>query len=715
MTEIFLRGKESNKLNIREKFSLTGKSILVLFILLIFICVGIRIWAEQKISKIPYPSFISASGQGVAVAWGHTIYLLDHEGHITGKETIPENVELTQLKLVDNETYIADVETQGIYKLKDGGLTALIDASKLIHFLFKFSFNADKSKIYIADGSNHRIHIFHADGRLIKSIGREGKNPGELKFPNSIVLTQDGNFLIVNTNAFRLDIFSPEGEFVKTFADVTAIKNNNIKNGVIRERVFNGEAGTYEWPTILTLCGEKAVFLLAKDGLQKSKLVVYDDQGQFAGELIPSRPLKKAVDVASWENKVVVTDEETRKIHLFNVDNMSYIGEFSKELVKLGSEETKKEKEYSLISRLSLVILLLLAAPVTILFLRQRRQEANKIDAIDIRSLIPPEAIWAVVEDKRKMIHAIIIIALIPVGVMIAEFLTGQIIPPLVTAIILILLMFSIPFAMKFMVESGYLIIARRKFIEKILKAISSKLKEALKPDETIAGCTVLQKSMFGENTLFVLTSRQIILFDVTGGIGLAQFSLKNLSHYGYRNIKDVSVENVQKPSRFMGKTLTPGRYTLNISIDEGTGSKELTYFLVQKQILEKIKAFLEENRFKGEFIDSRFEHKKKFKPIHPGWRGKTIPPRVMAPMLSAIFPGLGQFYNRQIFKGRVFSAVFLFLILILIYPIRTMIEKSAEYGFKDIWTVISMIIVLLTFYGYNIADAYHNSTENKL
>ncbi len=54
MAEVFLRAKERNGLNIGEKFSLTSKSILVLFILLIFICVGVRLWAENKKSEVPY-------------------------------------------------------------------------------------------------------------------------------------------------------------------------------------------------------------------------------------------------------------------------------------------------------------------------------------------------------------------------------------------------------------------------------------------------------------------------------------------------------------------------------------------------------------------------------------------------------------------------------------------------------------------------------------
>ncbi len=728
MTEIFLREKESNGLNIREKFSLTSKSILVLFILLIFICVGIRIWAEKKKSEVPYPSFISASSHGVAVAWGKTIYLLDHEGNVTGKENIPPEVEITQLKLVDNEIYIADVETKGIYKLKNGGLTGLIDASKLIHFLFKFSFNEDRSKIYIADGSNHRIHIFHADGKLIKSIGREGKEPGELKFPNSIVLTQDGNFLIVNTNAFRLDIYSPEGDFVKTYVDVKSIGKKYIprRGDFIRELFSKGEEeekGQYKWPTILTQSVEKVVFLLAQGDLVKAKLIVYDEQGQFAGELKPSEKLKKPVDVSSWEDRIVVTDEETRKIHLFNIANMSYVGIFSKELDKLGAEKAHQQKYYENISLIALISLIILFIPVAILLMKQRYQEVKVLEATDIKSLVPPEAIWAAQEDKKKMILACSLIGFVIILLSIFNVLLSYL-PreksdiPLVLIIaltIFILTFFTIIYTFKLLMRSGYLNIARRPVIEKILKAVSLKLKEILKSDENIVGCTALKSSrVSGKFTLLVLTNRRFLLFDVANNI--YRFTPGDFSQYGYRNIKNILVEKIKQPLRVLTKIAQLNIYMLRLSIDDGTKVKELSFFLEQNQILERIKSFLEENRLKGEFIVFRVEEQKvTFKAIHPDWRGKAISPKYIAPILSAIFPGLGQFYNRQIFKGTYFSATMLFFTLMLIYPLRSIVNRSTEYDQIDLLVIFSIIICVLLFYCANIADAYRNSKENKL
>jgi hypothetical protein len=712
MKEIFAGKKEENKLMVGKELSqIKNKNILILFILLIFAFVGVRIWAEKEINDVPLPNFISASERGVAVSWGQTIYLLDHEGRVTGKETI----ELTQIKFVDGELWIADYNSKSIYKLKDNELTRIIDAANLIRSTFKFVFNKAGDKIYITDSTNHRVHIFDKQGKFERSFGKEGKAPGELKFPNSIVLTEDGNFLIVNTNAFRLDIYSPEGEFIKTFAEVKGIGKKADPRRDARELLLHGEAavGRYEWPTILTQCGDKVVFLLAKNGLIYSKAVVYDREGKFVGELIPPYPFEEASDLASWGNMAAVTDKEARKIHLFNVDNMYYAGEFSSELDKKGNEDTKKANEYRLISRVSLAILLFLALPVFILLIRQRRKEAKDIDAIDIKSLVPSDAIWAVQEDKIKMAIAMILIVLNPFIIIIDIFLKDKkIISPLVNLIILMIIVLVIHYSIKLMMDSGYLIIARRRIIEKMLKTVSPKLRDVLGPEETVVGCTVLQTQRIAVKfTLFVLTNRQLLLFEIVGTAW--RFTLADFSRYGYGNVKKVSVEQATKTSRFMKPATSLNKLVL--SVDDGTGTKELTFYLLRKQILEKIKTFLEEKRLQGDFIETRVVNENTFKAIHPGWRGKKIPEKWIAPILSAIFPGLGQFYNRQILKGTGFCAVFLFFIFILIYPLRTIVEKSAEYNLKDLLAVVSMIVVLLMFYYINIADAYSNTKKESL
>ncbi len=682
---------------VEKQFSqLRNKRILIIFILLITALVGIRLWANGKKNEVSSPNFITASGQTVAVSWGRAIYLLDHEGNVTGREALSPSVELSQIKLINNELWIADYTSKSVYKLKDGMLSRVLNGDSLIRNAFKFTLDNGKDKIYVTDSSNHKVYIYNIDGSFVKSFGKEGKGVAELKFPNSIVLDKDGNLLIVNTNAFRLDIYSLDGNFLKTLADVEAV-------------------GKYKYPTLLTQSRDKIIFLLAKNGLQKSKILVYDDQGRFSGELFPPQPLQISGDVASWDNNVLVTDNETRKIHLFNVDTMAYIGSFSKELEELGIKDTQEAKYYDLISFYSLIVLLLVAAPVFFLLVRQRRREAKVITAADITQLIPNDAIWAVEIKKGKLVAAVALFVLLvtilgAVSIAIAIAFLGAVSRAIALRIAiaaLVLLIFSIIllfYAPRLLFSSGFGVIARRKIVEKMLKSALPKIKQIMEPDENIVGCTALQTSRILKlYALLILTNRRLIIIDFT--LDVIRFAPAGISQFGYRNITKVSIESVDF---FMFRLMKAKMYAMRLALQNKDGLKELNFYLMERQILDKLKATIDEKRIQGDLFSFTDVTDAEAKTAVSGFRGKEKSGKWIAFLLSLLFPGFGQFYNRQIFKGALFSAIFSINIIILISPLTTIVQKSAEYSQKNLFSVIFLIIASLFFYSINLADAYY-------
>ncbi|MCC6533484.1 MAG: 6-bladed beta-propeller [Burkholderiales bacterium] len=69
--------------------------------------------------------------------------------------------------------------------------------------------------LYVTDGyRNCRVHRFSADGRLIKSWGTPGKGAGEFHLPHSIVVDRAGRLYVADRSNKRIQIFSPEGEFL---------------------------------------------------------------------------------------------------------------------------------------------------------------------------------------------------------------------------------------------------------------------------------------------------------------------------------------------------------------------------------------------------------------------------------------------------------------------------------------------------------------------
>ena len=672
---------------------LKNKRILIFFILLIIALVGIRLWADGKRREVSFPNFIAASDQRVAVSWGQAIYLLDHEGRITGRERLPQSAELSQIKLINNELWIADHASKSIYKIRDGVLSKVLNGSSLIRNTFKFTLNKGQDKIFVTDSSNHKVYIYNIDGSFVKSFGKEGNGPAELKFPNSIVLDKDDNLLIVNTNAFRLDIYSLDGDFLKTLANIEAM-------------------GRYKYPTLLAQSRDKLIFLLAENGLQKSKVLIYDDQGEFSGELSPNQPIQKAGDVAAWSDNVLVTDTETRKIHLFNVNTMAYIGSFSKELEELGIKDTQEAKYYGSISFYSLIVLLLVAAPIFFLLARQRRREAKVVAATDIRPLIPPDAIWTAEIKKGRLFAAValfvLVIIILSAGLITIAFLFSVsvskaialriIIAALALQIFNIILIF---FTQRLLFSSGFGVIARRKIVEKMLKSALPKITQIIESDENVVGCTVLQASRILKlYALLILTNRRLLIIDFT--LDVIRFTPADISQFGYRNITKVSIEAVDF---FMLRLMKAKMYAMRLALQNKDGLKELNFYLMERQILDKLKATIDEKRIQGDlFSVTDAEAKTAVSSLS----GKEKSGKWRALLLSLLFPGLGQFYNRQILKGALFSAIFSINILVLVSPLTTIVRKSAEYSPKNLFSVILIIIASLILYSVNLADAYY-------
>jgi DNA-binding beta-propeller fold protein YncE len=77
-------------------------------------------------------------------------------------------------------------------------------------------------EIYISDGyGNARVHRFAPDGTLQKSWGVPGKSaPGEFHVPHGVWVHTDGRVLVADRENNRVQIFSPEGDFLTQWRDL---------------------------------------------------------------------------------------------------------------------------------------------------------------------------------------------------------------------------------------------------------------------------------------------------------------------------------------------------------------------------------------------------------------------------------------------------------------------------------------------------------------
>jgi len=71
-----------------------------------------------------------------------------------------------------------------------------------------------RGDIYVSDGyGNGKIHMYSPDGKLVKSWGEPGSNPGQFNLPHNISCDVDGWVYVADRENHRIQVFDGEGHF----------------------------------------------------------------------------------------------------------------------------------------------------------------------------------------------------------------------------------------------------------------------------------------------------------------------------------------------------------------------------------------------------------------------------------------------------------------------------------------------------------------------
>jgi DNA-binding beta-propeller fold protein YncE len=80
---------------------------------------------------------------------------------------------------------------------------------------------AASGEIFVSDGyGNARIHKFSADGKLLLSWGEPGDGPGQFHVPHGLAVDRQGTVYVADRENSRLQLFSPDGEYMAEWTDV---------------------------------------------------------------------------------------------------------------------------------------------------------------------------------------------------------------------------------------------------------------------------------------------------------------------------------------------------------------------------------------------------------------------------------------------------------------------------------------------------------------
>ena len=147
---------------------------------------------------------------GIWIGPDDLLYLTDDENHVVQKYT-PDGKLLMTLGTPGKGS---DTGVEGM------DYRTITQPGPPFHYPTNVALAADGS-LYITDGyGNVRVHKFSPDGEHLFSWGELGDGPGQFHLPHGIFLDSQGLVFVADRENNRLQIFTPDGEFVEEWPNI---------------------------------------------------------------------------------------------------------------------------------------------------------------------------------------------------------------------------------------------------------------------------------------------------------------------------------------------------------------------------------------------------------------------------------------------------------------------------------------------------------------
>ncbi|MDH3254409.1 MAG: 6-bladed beta-propeller [Acidobacteriota bacterium] len=119
----------------------------------------------------------------------------------------------------DGTIFVADGLEQKVLAFdSDGELVAWYGQDGELVSPTDVAVSPDGTKLYVADARAHRVAIFDRTSRkLLTTFGSQGNREGEFAFPTSLGFGPDGDLFVLDQLNARIQVLSPDGEYVDEF------------------------------------------------------------------------------------------------------------------------------------------------------------------------------------------------------------------------------------------------------------------------------------------------------------------------------------------------------------------------------------------------------------------------------------------------------------------------------------------------------------------
>lgn len=97
--------------------------------------------------------------------------------------------------------------------------------------------------VYVLDRAAHRVVVLDSSGRLVRTLGRKGRGPGEFEFPTEMSVSGEGSVAVIDLAQLGAVSFAPNGDV----RPMRAIPRTPTPNGSMR---LVGDSVIYDFRTM---------------------------------------------------------------------------------------------------------------------------------------------------------------------------------------------------------------------------------------------------------------------------------------------------------------------------------------------------------------------------------------------------------------------------------------------------------------------------------
>lgn len=183
--------------------------------------------SSASMFKKPYGIAVTPDGRRLFVADHRAVVSLDlQEGSVSrigtkpgdGQVSWPFGITVTP----SGKLYVTDLVLNTVFVFDlDGKYLRKIGGPEVFDRPTGIGVDEERDRIYVVDSKINKILIFNLDGEFQKDLGLgAGNAEGAFYFPSNITLARDGTIYVTDTGNFRIQAFSPEGEFIRAWGSV---------------------------------------------------------------------------------------------------------------------------------------------------------------------------------------------------------------------------------------------------------------------------------------------------------------------------------------------------------------------------------------------------------------------------------------------------------------------------------------------------------------